>query len=107
MLPYETELRIGKSRRDAADVSQLALVIKDAEQQCIEERTRPSRLGPSADDACMNHGMLHYAACALLRARAVVFFARAGVFFFPPPAPSDRKSTRLNSSHGYISYAVF
>src|SRR2546429_3308876 len=25
-----------------------------------------------------------------------------------PPAPqSDRKSTRLNSSHGYISYAVF
>src|SRR5687768_17732510 len=22
-------------------------------------------------------------------------------------APSDRKSTRLNSSHGYISYAVF
>src|ERR1041385_1790999 len=31
----------------------------------------------------------------------------------PPPAayltrqPSDRKSTRLNSSHGYISYAVF
>src|SRR2546422_7369550 len=28
----------------------------------------------------------------------------------PPPAKSrtrDRKSTRLNSSHGYISYAVF
>src|SRR2546429_7296446 len=29
----------------------------------------------------------------------------------PPPAPQqnarDRKSTRLNSSHGYISYAVF
>src|SRR2546429_2037037 len=31
----------------------------------------------------------------------------------PPPAPpaakppTDRKSTRLNSSHGYISYAVF
>src|SRR2546422_8806614 len=25
-----------------------------------------------------------------------------------PPAPAgDRKSTRLNSSHGYISYAVF
>src|SRR2546422_4698892 len=23
------------------------------------------------------------------------------------PAPRDRKSTRLNSSHGYISYAVF
>src|SRR2546422_2806147 len=24
-----------------------------------------------------------------------------------PPAGRDRKSTRLNSSHGYISYAVF
>src|SRR2546422_8294314 len=23
------------------------------------------------------------------------------------PTPPDRKSTRLNSSHGYISYAVF
>src|SRR2546422_5995114 len=25
----------------------------------------------------------------------------------PMRAPPDRKSTRLNSSHGYISYAVF
>src|SRR2546422_2318859 len=25
----------------------------------------------------------------------------------PSPSASDRKSTRLNSSHGYISYAVF
>src|SRR2546429_6945140 len=25
----------------------------------------------------------------------------------PPSARQDRKSTRLNSSHGYISYAVF
>src|SRR2546429_2894806 len=24
-----------------------------------------------------------------------------------PACPTDRKSTRLNSSHGYISYAVF
>src|SRR5687768_18329626 len=24
-----------------------------------------------------------------------------------PASPADRKSTRLNSSHGYISYAVF
>src|SRR2546429_3651721 len=27
--------------------------------------------------------------------------------FFPPGHRIDRKSTRLNSSHGYISYAVF
>src|SRR5947209_10613708 len=26
---------------------------------------------------------------------------------FPPPAAQDRKSTRLNSSHANISYAVF
>src|SRR2546422_8684387 len=26
---------------------------------------------------------------------------------FPQPQNGDRKSTRLNSSHGYISYAVF
>src|SRR2546422_6017867 len=26
---------------------------------------------------------------------------------FPEPLSRDRKSTRLNSSHGYISYAVF
>src|SRR2546429_7112155 len=26
---------------------------------------------------------------------------------FAPQASADRKSTRLNSSHGYISYAVF
>src|SRR5205809_5271318 len=26
---------------------------------------------------------------------------------FEPPFHKDRKSTRLNSSHGYISYAVF
>src|SRR2546427_7928258 len=25
----------------------------------------------------------------------------------PPPEPEDRKSTRLNSSHSQISYAVF
>src|SRR5205809_7735176 len=25
----------------------------------------------------------------------------------PPQSKTDRKSTRLNSSHGYISYAVF
>src|SRR2546422_7187125 len=25
----------------------------------------------------------------------------------PAPSKADRKSTRLNSSHGYISYAVF
>src|SRR3989449_7385376 len=30
-----------------------------------------------------------------------------GDAWMPEPCRSDRKSTRLNSSHGYISYAVF
>src|SRR2546422_1710251 len=31
-----------------------------------------------------------------------------GYYWTRPPSPTtDRKSTRLNSSHGYISYAVF
>src|SRR2546422_6725047 len=31
----------------------------------------------------------------------------AGVLTWDAPVQADRKSTRLNSSHGYISYAVF
>src|SRR2546422_6819323 len=30
-----------------------------------------------------------------------------GLLHFRPDLEKDRKSTRLNSSHGYISYAVF
>src|SRR2546422_4829578 len=33
--------------------------------------------------------------------------SRAGVLSGTDPREQDRKSTRLNSSHGYISYAVF
>src|SRR2546429_6729462 len=38
---------------------------------------------------------------------AVVFILRRHVRFGNDLAIDDRKSTRLNSSHGYISYAVF
>src|SRR2546429_1235546 len=31
----------------------------------------------------------------------------SGTWLGVDPEPGDRKSTRLNSSHGYISYAVF
>src|SRR2546422_7768705 len=34
-------------------------------------------------------------------------YRELGVDVEPDPAALDRKSTRLNSSHGYISYAVF
>src|SRR2546429_4432221 len=33
--------------------------------------------------------------------------AHVPVLLPPTPGVTDRKSTRLNSSHGYISYAVF
>src|SRR3990172_7230521 len=51
----------------------------------------------------------------LFRSRRPPSSCRAGIAPGPAPglreprrsAPRDRKSTRLNSSHGYISYAVF
>src|SRR5438445_10095644 len=50
---------------------------------------------------------------AVRRARSGLSLGAAGTLFAPDPAPdrvdepSDRKSTRLNSSHANISYAVF
>src|SRR2546429_3958533 len=47
------------------------------------------------------------------RLRTQILKARNRGLFEPPSTedtvemPGDRKSTRLNSSHGYISYAVF
>src|SRR2546422_5839462 len=42
--------------------------------------------------------------------RDLAVFGTNAIELIPPrsdDAPEDRKSTRLNSSHGYISYAVF
>src|SRR2546422_4921752 len=51
------------------------------------------------------------AALRAVRLRCYRFVQRAGVVARRPdgrlPPRRDRKSTRLNSSHGYISYAVF
>src|SRR2546429_5353763 len=48
---------------------------------------------------------------ALAEARAPDASRSTAKFYFnqrlKDPHPTDRKSTRLNSSHGYISYAVF
>src|SRR3712207_7525067 len=45
---------------------------------------------------------------ALIRQRIWYAFQRAGFnFAFPTRTLQDRKSTRLNSSHANISYAVF
>src|SRR2546422_3291920 len=46
--------------------------------------------------------------CELLTTVAARFVGAAGAGGGGPPMKAlDRKSTRLNSSHGYISYAVF
>src|SRR5947209_17151804 len=42
---------------------------------------------------------------ALLRAANLL--SSGGSFIYVPPGVEDRKSTRLNSSHANISYAVF
>src|SRR2546422_8254602 len=40
-------------------------------------------------------------------AQSLLFMLWSLVFLAVPALKIDRKSTRLNSSHGYISYAVF
>src|SRR6266498_5254856 len=42
-----------------------------------------------------------------VRLRWCLLCARVGLWGWQPLTPSDRKSTRLNSSHVRISYAVF
>src|SRR2546422_7117071 len=41
------------------------------------------------------------------KAKAEPLVAEGAAWEESPAAAGDRKSTRLNSSHGYISYAVF
>src|SRR2546422_3690617 len=50
------------------------------------------------------HGLVHHSAGAIIRFLDSLFDAQRLTGQF---TDRDRKSTRLNSSHGYISYAVF
>src|SRR2546422_2321071 len=43
----------------------------------------------------------------IVQAEAILDPGLTRVSMLPSPVLIDRKSTRLNSSHGYISYAVF
>src|SRR2546429_5160263 len=45
--------------------------------------------------------------CGRTRRRTSLLSSRGGRSTAARSASADRKSTRLNSSHGYISYAVF
>src|SRR5256884_7355471 len=59
---------------------------------------RPKRSGAARSSAAMAYVRLTAMSNVALEAKSEVV---------KPSATRDRKSTRLNSSHGYISYAVF
>src|SRR3712207_8747279 len=84
LFPYTTLFRSGPATASAAesDGERLSLALVAA------------RLGDWSWDAATD---------------VVTFSARAAEIFGIPPGPhmTDRKSTRLNSSHANISYAVF
>src|SRR5690242_21018208 len=62
----------------------------------------PTRRSSDLDDRMSFRPLVHAAAAALLAAACAQPIAQP-----VSPRPEDRKSTRLNSSHMSISYAVF
>src|SRR2546429_6357311 len=68
-----------------------------------------SSYSPFGVYATLEHGGDYGAAAADLARRKYGDPLEPGIEVFgrKPQAFTDRKSTRLNSSHGYISYAVF
>src|SRR2546422_7234695 len=87
----------------------------------VETAAPGSGRGPEADRCAGPHAATPAARTAIAAARLTCSTSNPGVSFARShaqreprrsdhrrlPPPRDRKSTRLNSSHGYISYAVF
>src|SRR2546422_2915523 len=67
----------------------------------IVAAVRKDAIGYRLAETARRAGMASFVSVACA-AGALVFAAMTNA-----PAAQDRKSTRLNSSHGYISYAVF
>src|SRR2546422_7458598 len=71
-------------------------------------RPRETRLCPSTRSLVLRAGQADTRWCEGDRAGASpARYHNPRVVGSSPTAAIDRKSTRLNSSHGYISYAVF
>src|SRR2546422_1559388 len=79
------------------------LMIRRPPRSTLFPYTTLFRSGPRVADAHDQHPVRH------VRVGALVHHAvdDAAVEALLPREARDRKSTRLNSSHGYISYAVF
>src|SRR5256884_9867465 len=93
LFPYTTLFRSLESR---GAFSFLGKILARIVGNCLR-KLPPSRL---AVLACATLVVFSYAA-APSRAQSAALASPT-----EPPAFRDRKSTRLNSSHGYISYAV-
>src|SRR5256884_5360051 len=84
LFPYTTLFRSSAADQSASAPSEIDALAEEA------VRLGRDALGPRQQRSAESG---HRALCSL---RAIVYLSRR-----------DRKSTRLNSSHGYISYAVF
>src|SRR5205809_4276107 len=80
------------------------LVFRAARKQVLAQ-TRGNYPAPLAALEAVEHGLKHGMAEGLKREAQL--FGQLAVTDVSRKLVQDRKSTRLNSSHGYISYAVF
>src|SRR2546422_5474279 len=72
------------------------------DEKTVEAALRPQTLAEYVGQARMKDALRICMDAAKQRKEALDH-----CIFYGPPGVGDRKSTRLNSSHGYISYAVF
>src|SRR5256884_1263934 len=79
------------------------LVALAAPRASARRRTKTGKQGAGTQEEFPAHLLEPHAERCILRKVARASAAQPA----PDRLPRDRKSTRLNSSHGYISYAVF
>src|SRR5207245_8502929 len=85
------------SLHDALPISRLVFGFVTMDSIALEPHFRAARQSGAIDVMELDEGMLQWG----------LYAAANRLPFMPTRAGLDRKSTRLNSSHGSISYAVF
>src|SRR3712207_8573896 len=91
LLPYTTLFRSGFSGVRLGPAAGVPL------RQDTLDRLSPRLSVPRYDRSGLRPGAVHMSAGSFHRSHQAVYFDEL----------ADRKGTRLNSSHAYISYAVF